>query len=207
MPRLSVNLNKIALLRNSRRTGVPEVLHFARLARRAGADGITVHPRPDQRYIRLDDVYALANLVSPWRPHFELNLEGYPDERFVSLCRNVKPEQCTIVPDPPTALRLSMTSPSCFNDERAEDFIALSLRCRAILQALAAPGCTLRTRVAMTALLTQRGMHGVPTTERLYADHLCRSSTQRINSGTSTPWMSRLTTRPCCPLRARTQWS
>lgn len=103
MPRLSVNLNKIAFLRNSRRTGVPHVLHFAELARNACADGITVHPRPDERHIRRDDVFALAELMRPWRPSFELNLEGYPDERFVDLCRSVKPEQCTIVPDLPTA--------------------------------------------------------------------------------------------------------
>jgi pyridoxine 5-phosphate synthase len=103
MPRLSVNLNKIALLRNSRRTGVPDVLRFAALAREAGADGITVHPRPDERHIRRDDVLALADLLRPWRPHFELNLEGYPDERFLNLCSSVRPEQCTLVPDSPTA--------------------------------------------------------------------------------------------------------
>jgi pyridoxine 5-phosphate synthase len=100
--RLSVNLNKIALLRNSRRTGVPEVLRFAALAHSAGADGITLHPRPDERHVRPDDVFALAELIRPWRPSFELNLEGYPDERFLSLCSRVRPEQCTIVPDAPT---------------------------------------------------------------------------------------------------------
>jgi pyridoxine 5-phosphate synthase len=103
MARLSVNLNKIALLRNSRRTGVPDVLRFATLAHSAGADGITLHPRPDERHVRLDDVFALAELIGPWRPSFELNLEGYPDERFLSLCSRVRPEQCTIVPDAPTA--------------------------------------------------------------------------------------------------------
>ncbi len=103
MPRLSVNLNKIALLRNSRRTGVPDVLRFAKLARHAGADGITVHPRPDERHIRRDDVFALADLIKPWRPHFELNIEGYPVEHFMDLCTIVRPEQCTLVPDLPTA--------------------------------------------------------------------------------------------------------
>jgi pyridoxine 5-phosphate synthase len=103
MARLSVNLNKIALLRNSRRTGVPDVLRFASLARDAGADGITLHPRPDERHIRRDDVFALAELIRPWRPHFELNLEGYPDERFLNLCSSVRPEQCTLVPDSPAA--------------------------------------------------------------------------------------------------------
>jgi pyridoxine 5-phosphate synthase len=103
MTRLSVNLNKVALLRNSRRTGVPDVLRFASLAHRAGAGGITVHPRPDERHIRRDDVEALADLIRPWRPSFELNIEGYPDERFLSLCARVRPEQTTLVPDPPAA--------------------------------------------------------------------------------------------------------
>lgn len=103
MASLSVNLNKMALLRNSRRTGVPDVLRFAALARSAGADGVTLHPRPDERHIRLSDVFAIAELIRPWRPSFELNLEGYPDERFLSLCAHVRPEQCTLVPDDPTA--------------------------------------------------------------------------------------------------------
>ena len=97
--RLSVNLNKVALLRNSRHTGVPDVLRFATLAREAGADGITVHPRPDERHIRRADVLALAGLMHPWRPGFELNVEGYPDERLLEIARAVRPEQCTLVPD------------------------------------------------------------------------------------------------------------
>ncbi len=100
-PRLSVNLNKIALLRNSRRTGVPDVLHFAALAHEAGADGITVHPRPDERHIRGVDVFALAQNMRPWRPRFELNVEGYPDGRFFDIVGAVRPEQCTLVPDGP----------------------------------------------------------------------------------------------------------
>jgi len=102
--RLSVNLNKIALLRNSRRTGVPDVLRFARIAHDAGADGLTVHPRPDERHIRRDDVFRLAELMRPWRPAFELNIEGYPDSRFLDLVRQVMPEQCTLVPDAPDVL-------------------------------------------------------------------------------------------------------
>jgi pyridoxine 5-phosphate synthase len=104
MARLSVNLNKIALLRNSRRTGVPDLLHFARLAHEAGADGITVHPRPDERHIRRADVPALAELMRPWRPGVELNIEGYPDERLFAIAREVRPEQCTLVPDAPGVL-------------------------------------------------------------------------------------------------------
>lgn len=101
MARLSVNLNKVALLRNSRHTGVPDVLQFARLVHAAGAHGITVHPRPDERHIRADDVRALARLMQPWRPAFELNIEGYPDERLLALVREARPEQCTLVPDAP----------------------------------------------------------------------------------------------------------
>jgi pyridoxine 5-phosphate synthase len=102
--RLSVNLNKIALLRNSRRTGVPDVMRFARIAHDAGADGLTVHPRPDERHIRRDDVFGLAELMRPWRPAFELNIEGYPDSRFLDLVRQAMPEQCTLVPDAPDVL-------------------------------------------------------------------------------------------------------
>lgn len=103
MTRLSVNLNKVALLRNSRRHGVPDLLRFAALTHQAGADGITVHPRPDERHIRRDDVFALAELMKPWRPRFELNIEGYPDGRLLDIVRAVRPEQCTFVPDPPGA--------------------------------------------------------------------------------------------------------
>src|SRR5437588_1384254 len=103
MARLSVNLNKVALLRNSRHTGIPDVLKFARIAHDAGADGLTVHPRPDERHIRRSDVPALAELMRLWRPACELNIEGYPDERLLDIVREVRPEQCTLVPDPPGA--------------------------------------------------------------------------------------------------------
>ncbi len=104
MARLSVNLNKIALLRNSRRTGVPDILRFARIALDAGAAGLTVHPRPDERHIRGADVPELAELMRPLRPGIELNIEGYPDERLLQIVRAVRPEQCTLVPDGPGVL-------------------------------------------------------------------------------------------------------
>ena len=103
MARLSVNLNKVALLRNSRRTGVPDLLHFARLALAHGAQGITVHPRPDERHIRASDVPALAAVLQPDRPRVEFNIEGYPDDRLMAILRAVRPEQCTLVPDAPDA--------------------------------------------------------------------------------------------------------
>jgi len=103
MARLSVNLNKVALLRNSRRTGVPDVLRFARIALDAGALGITVHPRPDERHIRGSDVPALAALLKPLRPGIEFNIEGFPDARLATILHEVRPEQCTLVPDAPDA--------------------------------------------------------------------------------------------------------
>jgi len=102
--RLSVNLNKIALLRNSRRTGVPDIGDFARLAHDAGADGLTVHPRPDERHIRAADIPALLEIMRPWHPAFELNIEGYPDARLIEIARQARPEQCTLVPDGPGVL-------------------------------------------------------------------------------------------------------
>ena len=103
MARLSVNLNKIALLRNSRHTGVPSVIQFAKIALDAGVAGITVHPRPDQRHIRESDVPAIAEIMKDRRPEVEFNIEGYPDERFLKIISNVRPEQCTLVPDSPSS--------------------------------------------------------------------------------------------------------
>jgi pyridoxine 5-phosphate synthase len=103
MARLSVNLNKIALLRNSRRTGVPDLLRFASLALDAGARGLTVHPRPDERHIRAADVPSLGELMRPRRPVIEFNIEGYPDERLMDILRANRPEQVTLVPDAPDA--------------------------------------------------------------------------------------------------------
>ena len=103
MARLSVNLNKIALLRNSRRTGIPDVVEFGRLALSAGARGLTLHPRPDERHVRRDDVPAVAALLEGKRPDIEFNIEGYPDARFMKIVREVKPEQCTLVPDASSA--------------------------------------------------------------------------------------------------------
>lgn len=103
MARLSVNLNKIALLRNSRRTGVPDLGRFGRLALESGAKGLTVHPRPDERHIRGSDVPMLAALMRPYRPAMEFNIEGYPDERMMQILRDTRPEQATLVPDAPDA--------------------------------------------------------------------------------------------------------
>ena len=95
---LSVNLNKVALLRNTRTLGIPSVTRAATLVLEAGAQGITVHPRPDERHIRAHDVHELAALLKAW-PQIEFNIEGNPFHNLMDLVRAVKPHQCTFVPD------------------------------------------------------------------------------------------------------------
>ena len=95
---LSVNVNKIALLRNTRHLGVPDVVKLSRLALEAGAQGITVHPRPDERHIRAGDVGDLAALMAQWQ-HAEYNIEGNPFHNLMDFVRLHRPHQCTLVPD------------------------------------------------------------------------------------------------------------
>ncbi len=102
-PKLSVNLNKVALLRNARSIGIPSVLNAARQCLDAGADGITVHPRPDRRHIRPEDVVDLAGLLGDY-PGAEFNIEGNPFSGLLELVREVRPDQCTLVPDAPDQL-------------------------------------------------------------------------------------------------------
>jgi pyridoxine 5-phosphate synthase len=99
MTRLSVNLNKVALLRNSRTLGIPSVVRFGEIALDAGAGGLTVHPRPDERHIRPHDVFDLAPLVRA--RGVEYNIEGNPFENLLDYARKVRPDQCTLVPDDP----------------------------------------------------------------------------------------------------------
>lgn len=98
MTSLSVNLNKVALLRNTRSLGIPSVMRAATLALEAGAQGITVHPRPDARHIRAHDVHDLAELMTQW-PQAEYNIEGNPLHNLMDFVRAVRPHQCTFVPD------------------------------------------------------------------------------------------------------------
>lgn len=99
MTHLSVNINKIALIRNSRGSNVPDVLRVSLDCVRFGADGITLHPRPDERHARKSDVYALKEVLP-----VELNVEGFPSEDFLQMIEKAQPAQCTLVPDPPEAL-------------------------------------------------------------------------------------------------------
>jgi pyridoxine 5-phosphate synthase len=95
---LSVNVNKVALLRNSRHLGIPSVLRAAQMCLEAGADGITVHPRPDERHIRAMDVAELSELMKQW-PNREFNIEGNPFHQLMDFVRTYRPHQVTFVPD------------------------------------------------------------------------------------------------------------
>jgi len=112
--RLSVNINKFATLRNARGANNPDVVKAAVDCERFGAQGITVHPRPDERHIRHADVLQLCKVVST-----EFNIEGYPDARYLQLIREVKPAQATLVPDPPGVL----TSNAGWDTVSQKDFL------------------------------------------------------------------------------------
>jgi len=99
MVKLSVNINKIATMRNARGGNIPDVVRAARLIQSFGADGITVHPRPDERHIRHSDLMPLRQIVNT-----EFNIEGYPSEDFIARVLEIKPDQVTLVPDPPGVL-------------------------------------------------------------------------------------------------------
>ncbi len=114
MTRLSVNINKIATLRNARGGNIPDVVKAAISCEQYGAEGITVHPRPDERHIRYRDVRDLKKVVTT-----EFNIEGYPSKKFLELISEVKPHQVTLVPDPPNAL----TSNAGWNTVRHLDFL------------------------------------------------------------------------------------
>ena len=114
MSNLSVNINKIATLRNARGGDVPNLVKVALDCESFGAQGITVHPRPDERHIRYKDVYDLSKVVKT-----EFNIEGYPNQKFINLVLDVKPAQVTLVPDPPGVL----TSNAGWKVTEQEDFL------------------------------------------------------------------------------------
>lgn len=144
--RLSVNLNKVALLRNARTIGIPSVLRAAEICIEAGAHGITVHPRPDERHIRRQDVMELAEALKS-APHVEFNIEGNPFPEFMELVLKVKPTQCTLVPD----------SPDAFTSDHGWDLKgAEAERLRPIIKRLKDEG--IRTSLFMETDLEQIGL-------------------------------------------------
>lgn len=119
MIKLSVNINKIATLRNARGANNPDVVKLALDCERFGAQGITVHPRPDERHIRYQDVLDLYKVVTT-----EFNIEGYPDKRFMEIIRIVKPAQATLVPDPPHVLTSNNGWDTIAHQELLKDIVA-----------------------------------------------------------------------------------
>jgi len=119
MTRLSVNINKIATIRNARGGNVPDVLKAAIDCQRFGADGITVHPRPDERHIRYQDVRDIRPIITT-----EFNIEGYPSRKFLDLVLEVSPHQVTLVPDPPDALTSSQGWDTIKHQGLLKDIIA-----------------------------------------------------------------------------------
>ena len=115
MTKLSVNINKIATLRNARGSSNPNVIQMAQDCERFDADGITIHPRPDERHITTQDAYDLSRVVTT-----EFNIEGYPDSRFMKLIAELKPDQVTLVPDPPEIL----TSNTGWDTVKNKDFLS-----------------------------------------------------------------------------------
>ncbi len=114
MTRLSVNINKIATIRNARGGNIPNVLKAAIDCQEFGAEGITVHPRPDERHIRYQDVFDIKPVITT-----EFNIEGYPGRKFLDMVMKVKPTQVTLVPDPPDAL----TSNAGWNTKKYKSFL------------------------------------------------------------------------------------
>lgn len=119
MTKLSVNINKIATIRNARGGDVPNLVQVAKDCERFGADGITIHPRPDERHITTKDVYNLAEVVST-----EFNIEGYPDARYLKLLADVRPTQATLVPDPPNVLTSNAGWDTKENLDQLKDLIS-----------------------------------------------------------------------------------
>jgi pyridoxine 5-phosphate synthase len=148
--KLSVNLNKIAVLRNSRGGELPSVLKAARTAIAAGCHGITVHPRPDARHIRRGDVLELAQMLT-----VEFNIEGYPGPEFLDLVCQVRPTQCTLVPDPPGVL----TSNAGWNLVSGSDWLSDVLK-------------RLRDNGIRTSLFVEADVAQVPRARTLGADRI-----------------------------------
>lgn len=130
MTKLSVNINKVATLRNTRTIGIPNLSHAAEICVKAGADGITLHPRPDERHIRPHDVYEIAELLKDY-PDVEYNIEGNPFHSFMEFAKQIRPAQCTLVPD----------APDTFTSNQGWDLEKYAERLQPIVQQLHSYGC------------------------------------------------------------------
>lgn len=168
---LSVNVNKVATLRNTRNKNLPDVIQTSLDLIQFGAQGITVHPRPDGRHIKFEDVRKLKEVIS-----VELNVEGYPNKEFMGLMQEVLPVQCTLVPDPPEAL----TSSAGWNVSEQKE----------ILQVTCAELKKLKIRISVFVnpdissqdlkILKEMGVDRIELYTEAYADHYGTSKQEEI---------------------------
>jgi pyridoxine 5-phosphate synthase len=152
--KLSVNVNKVATLRNTRSIGIPSVMHAAALCLDAGAAGITVHPRPDQRHIRPGDVFELAELLKS-HPGREFNIEGNPFHDYLHFAEKVRPNQCTLVPD----------SPEASTSDHGWDLPREARRLGPVIEQLKSFGCRV-------SLFMDAGSRDIPMAKKLGADRI-----------------------------------
>ncbi len=172
MTQLSVNVNKLATLRNSRGKNNPDVVRGALDIVKFGAQGITVHPRPDARHIRSDDVYGLKKVLN-----VELNIEGYPSDDFLEMVLDVQPAQCTLVPDPPHVI----TSNAGWDVTRHEDQL------RTVSQKLGSKGVRVSVFVDPETMkddeyakLKALGVHRVELFTEAYAEHYGKTDEAKV---------------------------
>lgn len=154
MTKLSVNINKVATLRNTRTIGIPSVVRAAKICLEAGAHGITVHPRPDERHIRADDVTEVAELMTRF-PRAEYNIEGNPFHGLIEHAVRVRPTQCTLVPDTPDA----------FTSNQGWNLASDGERLRPVVERLHQIGCRV-------SLFMDAGTHDLPKAKEIGADRI-----------------------------------
>jgi pyridoxine 5-phosphate synthase len=167
MTRLSVNINKIATLRNARGGNIPNVLQSAIDCQRYGAEGITVHPRPDERHIRIQDVMEIKDHITT-----EFNIEGYPSRKFIELVTAVLPDQVTLVPDPPEAI----TSSAGWDTIKHESFL------REVIQELQEHGIRTSIFIGTEERLIENAAKTGSNRVELYTEPYARDFTQNPGS-------------------------
>ena len=164
MTKLSVNLNKVALLRNARTIGIPSVVKAAQICVAAGAHGITLHPRPDERHAKRSDVCEVADLLSA-TPNVEFNIEGNPFPQFMNIVRDVKPTQCTLVPD----------SPDAFTSDHGWNLEETGARLRPIIDELKDMGIRVSLFLDPDCEQVQRARENGADRIELYTEHYAAS--------------------------------
>lgn len=174
MTKLSVNVNKLATLRNARGKNNPDVLKWSMKIEAMGVHGITVHPRPDERHIRFSDVHEIAKKVRG-----EFNIEGYPDDTWLKLVEAVVPDQATLVPDPPDAI----TSNAGFNVRTSSSLLEAAVSRIGDLRKARASGATTGTRISVfidpydfsqadAHLLSEMGVHRIELYTEKFAENV-----------------------------------